>query len=159
MSWLYMRMHPCETNPPIVPGALVPRMAYSPPDSVMAAAPTGAMRGAAWNDARQRPVVAPDRCWHLIGGGGSCASLPRSYCRLKFPRAFWNQWTAVAFILQATSKKKNCGAQMLHEGPIVVQKAPHLIVVGNEKGGSGKTTIAMHVAVALLKEGQRVGTI
>ena len=41
MSWLYMRMQPCETNPPIVPGALVPRMAYSPPDSVMAAAPTG----------------------------------------------------------------------------------------------------------------------
>ena len=48
---------------------------------------------------------------------------------------------------------------MLHEAPIVVQKAPHLIVVGNEKGGSGKTTIAMHVAVALLKEGQRVDTI
>ncbi len=48
---------------------------------------------------------------------------------------------------------------MLHDVPIVVHKAPHLIVVGNEKGGSGKTTIAMHVAVALLKEGQRVGTI
>jgi chromosome partitioning protein len=44
---------------------------------------------------------------------------------------------------------------MLHERPIVVHKAPHLIVVGNEKGGSGKTTIAMHVAVALLKEGRR----
>src|SRR5204862_8230916 len=52
-----------------------------------------------------------------------------------------------------------CGALMLHEAPIAVQKAPHVIVVGNEKGGSGKTTIAMHVAVALLKEGQRVGTI
>jgi chromosome partitioning protein len=48
---------------------------------------------------------------------------------------------------------------MLHEAPIAVQKAPHVIVVGNEKGGSGKTTIAMHVAVALLKDGQRVGTI
>ena len=48
---------------------------------------------------------------------------------------------------------------MLHDVAIVVQKALHLIVVGNEKGGSGKTTIAMHVAVALLKEGQRVGTI
>jgi chromosome partitioning protein len=32
-------------------------------------------------------------------------------------------------------------------------------VVGNEKGGSGKTTIAMHLAVALLKAGQRVATI
>jgi chromosome partitioning protein len=36
---------------------------------------------------------------------------------------------------------------------------PHVVVVGNEKGGSGKTTIAMHVAVALLKAGQRVATV
>ena len=36
---------------------------------------------------------------------------------------------------------------------------PHVVVVGNEKGGSGKTTIAMHLAVALLKAGQRVATI
>jgi chromosome partitioning protein len=35
----------------------------------------------------------------------------------------------------------------------------HVIVVGNEKGGSGKTTIAMHLAVALIKAGQRVATI
>src|SRR3569833_1035399 len=33
------------------------------------------------------------------------------------------------------------------------------IVLGNEKGGSGKSTVAMHVAVALLKAGQRVATI
>ncbi len=32
------------------------------------------------------------------------------------------------------------------------------IVVGNEKGGSGKSTIAMHIAVALIKAGQRVAT-
>jgi chromosome partitioning protein len=48
---------------------------------------------------------------------------------------------------------------MLHAAPIAVPGSPHVIVVGNEKGGSGKTTIAMHVAVALLKQGQRVGTI
>jgi chromosome partitioning protein len=34
-----------------------------------------------------------------------------------------------------------------------------VIVVGNEKGGSGKTTLAMHVAIGLLKAGQRVGTL
>lgn len=34
-----------------------------------------------------------------------------------------------------------------------------VVVVGNEKGGSGKSTIAMHLAVALLGEGFRVGTI
>lgn len=48
---------------------------------------------------------------------------------------------------------------MLHAAPIAVPGSPHVIVVGNEKGGSGKTTIAMHVAVALLQQGQRVGTI
>jgi chromosome partitioning protein len=35
----------------------------------------------------------------------------------------------------------------------------HVIVLGNEKGGSGKSTVALHVAVALLKAGQRVATI
>jgi len=34
-----------------------------------------------------------------------------------------------------------------------------VIVVANEKGGSGKSTVAMHVAVALIKRGQRVATI
>jgi chromosome partitioning protein len=34
-----------------------------------------------------------------------------------------------------------------------------MIVVGNEKGGSGKSTVAMHVAVALMKAGQTVATI
>lgn len=33
------------------------------------------------------------------------------------------------------------------------------VVLGNEKGGSGKSTVAMHVAIALLKAGQRVATI
>jgi chromosome partitioning protein len=35
----------------------------------------------------------------------------------------------------------------------------HVVILGNEKGGSGKSTAAMHVAVALLKAGQRVATI
>lgn len=35
----------------------------------------------------------------------------------------------------------------------------HIIVFGNEKGGSGKTTAAMHVAVALARSGKKVGAI
>jgi chromosome partitioning protein len=35
----------------------------------------------------------------------------------------------------------------------------HVVVLGNEKGGSGKSTTAMHVAVALMNLGQRVATI
>jgi chromosome partitioning protein len=34
-----------------------------------------------------------------------------------------------------------------------------VIVLGNEKGGSGKSTLCMQIAVALLKAGQRVATI
>ena len=40
-----------------------------------------------------------------------------------------------------------------------VPRSAHVIVLGNEKGGSGKSTSAMHIAVALLKAGQRVATI
>ncbi|MFN0022261.1 MAG: division plane positioning ATPase MipZ [Parvularculaceae bacterium] len=35
----------------------------------------------------------------------------------------------------------------------------HVIVLGNEKGGSGKSTAAMHVTVALLKSGYKVAAI
>ncbi len=38
-------------------------------------------------------------------------------------------------------------------------KTAHIIVFGNEKGGSGKSTSAMHTAIALLRLGYRVGTI
>lgn len=35
----------------------------------------------------------------------------------------------------------------------------HIIVFGNEKGGSGKSTAAMHVAIGLMRLGYRVGTL
>ncbi|WP_425450440.1 division plane positioning ATPase MipZ [Virgifigura deserti] len=38
-------------------------------------------------------------------------------------------------------------------------RRPHVIVLGNEKGGSGKSTTAMHLIVALLRQGYRVGSI
>ena len=41
----------------------------------------------------------------------------------------------------------------------IPSRSAHMIVVGNEKGGSGKSTIAMHIAVALIKSGQSVATI
>lgn len=46
--------------------------------------------------------------------------------------------------------------------PIPVLSSPkkaHVIVLGNEKGGSGKTTTCMHLIVALLRLGFSVGTI
>lgn len=41
----------------------------------------------------------------------------------------------------------------------VSRKRAHVIVCGNEKGGSGKTTTAMHLAVALLRSGCEVATV
>ncbi len=35
----------------------------------------------------------------------------------------------------------------------------HIIVVGNEKGGSGKSTTCMHVATALVRMGHKVGAL
>ena len=35
----------------------------------------------------------------------------------------------------------------------------HIIVVGNEKGGSGKSTTSMHVATALARMGHRVAAL
>lgn len=55
-------------------------------------------------------------------------------------------------------------ARPLHSGPTalrrpVLSRRPHVIVLGNEKGGSGKSTTAMHVVVSLLNEGWKVATL
>lgn len=39
------------------------------------------------------------------------------------------------------------------------EKSAHIIVVSNEKGGTGKSTICMHLAIKLLQEGFSVTTI
>ncbi|MDB5612547.1 MAG: hypothetical protein JWQ22_200 [Devosia sp.] len=41
----------------------------------------------------------------------------------------------------------------------MVQAGAHILAVGNEKGGSGKSTTALHLAVYLLHQGYRVATI
>jgi chromosome partitioning protein len=47
-----------------------------------------------------------------------------------------------------TSVVSSCGAQ----------SSPHIVVIGNQKGGGGKSTFAMHIIVALLKAGKRVAS-
>src|SRR5271165_2492064 len=55
-------------------------------------------------------------------------------------------------------------APMIRSEPLVTvvrvaEPRAHVIVFGNEKGGSGKTTAALHVAVALSRSGFRVGAM
>jgi chromosome partitioning protein len=38
-------------------------------------------------------------------------------------------------------------------------KRAHIVVVGNEKGGTGKSTVSMHLIVSLLEQGLSVGSI
>ncbi len=38
-------------------------------------------------------------------------------------------------------------------------RSAHVIVVGNEKGGAGKSTLSIHIAVALMKAGYKVACI
>jgi chromosome partitioning protein len=40
-----------------------------------------------------------------------------------------------------------------------VENKPYIIVLGNEKGGTGKSTVTMHVITALLWKGYKVGSI
>ena len=42
---------------------------------------------------------------------------------------------------------------------ITLEQRAQVIVLGNEKGGSGKSTCAMHLIVGLLRDGYRVGAI
>ena len=42
---------------------------------------------------------------------------------------------------------------------VSAQSRPYVIVLGNEKGGSGKSTSPIHIIVALLREGYRVGAM
>ncbi|MEM8799986.1 MAG: division plane positioning ATPase MipZ [Pseudomonadota bacterium] len=41
----------------------------------------------------------------------------------------------------------------------MIQQRAHRIVLGNEKGGSGKSTTAMHIVVSCLKAGHRVAVL
>src|ERR1039458_9160839 len=60
--------------------------------------------------------------------------------------------------LEKGSSRRGC-VPMLMQADVGKAFSAHVVVLGNEKGGSGKSTTAMHVAIALMNRGQRVATI
>lgn len=56
--------------------------------------------------------------------------------------------------LMATTPYSGTKLRMVGNRPVA-----HIIVVGNEKGGAGKSTVSMHVATALARMGHKVGTL
>ena len=42
---------------------------------------------------------------------------------------------------------------------MTASEKPHVIVIGNEKGGCGKSTTTMHIAAALMAADKQVGAI
>jgi chromosome partitioning protein len=49
--------------------------------------------------------------------------------------------------------------EMVTVNKVTFEQRAHVIVLGNEKGGSGKSTSAMHLVVGLLRDGYKVGAI
>ncbi len=45
------------------------------------------------------------------------------------------------------------------QGPTPVSGRPYILSIGNEKGGTGKSTTAMHIAVSLMRMGKAVAII
>jgi chromosome partitioning protein len=131
------------------------------------------------------PVVQEQRRLHLGAGGGGLKLLEGAPLATRSASG-WSPACIAAtrkdnfrkqhilrvagtFRISANSPKQNnlavvCTPTKFARATMVIQKATgarsaHVIVVGNEKGGSGKSTVAMHIAIALLKARQRVATI
>jgi len=75
-------------------------------------------------------------------------------CRIVRQYCAFAAFAAQCFIFRVWVGPMN----MLGNRRVKPQQA-YVIVCGNEKGGSGKTTTAMHLAVALLMGGHKVATI
>ena len=86
---------------------------------------------------------------------GTSASVPSS---APGPRQFFTVTNDLHAL--AASVKSSDGRRLhLRRGKDQSMSQPHFIVFANEKGGTGKSTTAVHTAIALAASGHRVGAL
>ena len=93
---------------------------------------------------------------HLRQGASQWIKLPHDlHARYPLVKACQQTKPAPLTVRAAKINRSTTG----HPTPVSSSSAPHRIVFANEKGGTGKSTTAVHVAVALAYQGARVAAI
>ncbi|HEY6335925.1 MAG TPA: division plane positioning ATPase MipZ [Alphaproteobacteria bacterium] len=130
------------------------------------------------NKAGVKFILDAERKWHLAEFLAERISIRRRQARLKSETTREKSVPAQPAVLKpAATEPGQCdivapkrptilpyGAQIsMAPANATAGRKPgrgaHVVVVGNEKGGSGKSTVAMHLAVALLRAGHSVATL
>lgn len=60
---------------------------------------------------------------------------------------------------EQTQKIENINKNTVNTNPAATKKMPKIIVLGNEKGGTGKSTLCLHLAIALSYQGHKVAML
>jgi chromosome partitioning protein len=102
------------------------------------------------------------RAVSAVSGDAENAQLLLRICRA-VGRADGGSSARESALIEEISAVLNAPAPAVFDGTIISRDGkgprPFFITIGNEKGGTGKSTTAMHLAVALLRFGYRVGSV
>jgi chromosome partitioning protein len=130
------------------------------------------------NKAGVKFILDAERRWHLAEFLAARIAIRRRQARLK-TQAAREKSAPVPPVAREPAmpesgradtvppEKQPCLPFDVQPGPVPIKatagpipgRGARVVVVGNEKGGSGKSTVAMHLAVALLRAGYSVATL
>jgi len=114
---------------------------------------------------RAAPEAGRSRALASVAAGAADAEQARVLLRIAaaLARADGNIDEAAAAVVGDLARALKLPVPVLRHGLRLLAeedgRRPSVLVLGNEKGGTGKSTTAMHLIVALLRRGRRVGSI